>query len=135
MDRNNWGENCNKIIGIIYRHPNNKDIDFNMALSNLLQNIRKENKQIIIAGDFNYDLLSYTKTKRINEFVEIMYENLCQTCITQPTRVVKKQTPSLIDNIFINTIESPMSGNLLDRVSDHFPNFVIIDNSNTKKEK
>ena len=59
-----------------------------MALSNLLQNIKKENKQIIIAGDFNYDLLSYTKNERINEFVEIMYENLCQPCIIQQTRVV-----------------------------------------------
>ena len=120
MDRNNQGEKLT--IGIIYRHTNNKDIDFNMALSNLLQNIRKENKQIIIAGDFNYDL-SYTKNERINEFVEIMYENLCQPCIIQPTRVVEKQIPSVIDNIFINTMKA-MSGNLLGRVSDHFPNFV-----------
>ena len=63
MDRN---KNCNKIIGIIYRHPNNKDIDFNMTLSNLLQHTRKENKQIIIAGDFNYDILSYTKNERMS---------------------------------------------------------------------
>ena len=32
----------NKILGIIYRHPNNKDIDFN------IQKIVKENKEIII---------------------------------------------------------------------------------------
>ena len=83
----------NKILGIIYRHPNNKDIDFNIALSDLLQKIVKENKEIIIAGDFNYDLLSYTKNERINDFVEIMYENLCQPCIIQPTRIVDKQNP------------------------------------------
>ena len=41
----------NKILGTIYRHPTNKDIDFNIALSNLLQKIVKENKEIIIAGD------------------------------------------------------------------------------------
>ena len=54
-----------------------------------------------------------------------MYENLCQPCIIQPTRIVDKQKPSLIDNIFINSIESPVSGNL-DKISDHFPNFIII---------
>ena len=64
-----------------------------------------------------------------------LYENLCQPCILQPTRVVEMQTPSLIDNIFINTIESPVSGNLVDRISDHFPNFVIIDSSRKKRKK
>ena len=125
----------NKILGIIYRHPNNKDIDFNIALSNLLQKIVKENKEIIIAGDFNYDLLSYTKNERINDFVEIMYENLCQPCIIQPTRIVDKQKPSLIDNIFINSIENPISGNLLDKISDHFPNFIIINKYSEKGKK
>ena len=130
------GKKCNKIIGVIYRHPNNKDIDFNLALSKILQNVSKENKQIIIAGDFNYDLLSYNKHERINDFIETMYGNLCQPCIMQLTRVVEKQNPSLIDNIFINTIEHPVvSGNLIDRISDHFPNFIIIENTIQKERK
>ena len=128
-------QKCNKIIGVIYRHPNNKYIDFNLALSKILQNVSKENKQIIIAGDFNYDL-SYTKHERINYFIETMYEHLCQPCILQPTRVVEKQNPSLIGNIFINTIEHPVvSGNLIDRISDHFPNFIIIENTNQRERK
>ena len=61
-----------------------------------------------------------------------MYENLCQPCIIQPTRVIEKQKPSLIDNIFINSTDSPTSGNLLDKISDHFPNFNIIDKHSKK---
>ena len=83
----------------------------------------------------HYGLLSYTKNERINDFVEIMYENLCQPCVIQPTRIVDKQKPSLIDNIFINSIENPISGNLLDKISDHFPNFIIINKYSEKKEK
>ena len=65
-----------------------------------------------------------------------MYENLCQPCILQPTRVVEKQNPSLIGNIFINTIEHPVvSGNHIDRISDHFPNFIIIENTNQRERK
>ena len=45
-----------------------------------------------------------------------MYENLCQPCILKPTRIVENQRPSLIDNIFINSIESPVSGNLIERI-------------------
>ena len=97
-----------------------------MSLSKILQNVSKENKQVIITGDF----LSYTKNERINDFVEIIYENVCQPCIMQPTRVlVENQNPSL------NTIENPVGGNLIDRISDYFPNFIIIENTNQKGRK
>ena len=62
-----------------------------------------------------------------------MYENLCQPCIFKPTRIVEHQRPFLIDNIFVNSIESPVSGNLIERISDNFPNFIII-NNNYEKE-
>ena len=121
----------NKIIGIIYRHPNKKDAEFIQKLSTLLQIIRKEKKKIIITGDFNYDLLTFTKNDIVNEFITLMYENLLQPCITKPTRVNDYQKPTLIDNIFVNTIDVPISGNLIGRISDHFPNFVIIENEGT----
>ena len=62
-----------------------------------------------------------------------MYENLCQPCISKPTRIVGNQKPSLIDNIFVNTIESPICGNLIDKISDHLPNF-IIENQDIKEK-
>ena len=104
-----------------------------MALSQILCKRKKEKKRIIIAGDFNYDLLTYTKNEKVNEFITLMYENSCQPCILKPTRIVENQRPSLIDNIFINSIESPISGNLIERISNHFPNFIII-NNNCEKE-
>ena len=122
----------NKIIGIIYRHPNKIENDFNLALSKILCKIKKEKKRIIVAGDFNYDV-TYTKNEKVNELIILMYENLCQPCILKPTRIVENQRPSLIDNIFINSIESPVSGNPIERLSDHFPNFLII-NNNYEKE-
>ena len=48
---------CNKIIEVIYRHPNNKDIDFIPQLTEILHKIKKEKKETILSGDFNYDLL------------------------------------------------------------------------------
>ena len=35
--------------------------------------------------------MTYNKNERINDFVEIMYENLCQLCTSEP--VVEKQNP------------------------------------------
>ena len=38
-------ENCNKIIGIIYRHPHIKDIDFIPKLTDILHRLNKEEKK------------------------------------------------------------------------------------------
>ena len=57
----------------------------------------------------------------------IMYENMLHPCITQPTRIIEHQRPSNIDNIFINYSNAvPIYGNLITRISDHFPNFIVI---------
>ena len=59
-----------------------------------------------------------------------MYSNFCQPCILEPTRVVVNSRPSLIDNIYTNTHDKTIhSGNLLDRVTDHMPNFCIIEDT------
>ena len=45
-------------------------------------------------------------------------------CITQPT---------IIENIFINSNEEPISGNIINRISDHFPNFIVIKTEKPKE--
>ena len=63
------------------------------------------------------------------------FENNVQPCILGPTRIIDGNNPSLIDNIFSNSIENIISGNLFDKIPDHMPNFVIIENVKTKTKK
>jgi hypothetical protein len=45
-------------------------------------------------------------------------------------------TATLIDNIFLNSIEyDTMSGNLLTDITDHLPNFLIINRIGTFKKE
>ena len=47
--------------------------------------------------------------------------------IIYPTRIVKNYKPSLIHNIFSNaTNREIISGNLVDKITDHMPNFIIM---------
>ena len=51
-------------------------------------------------------------------------------------RVVLNSRPSLIDNIYINTYDKRShSGNCLDKVIDHIPNFCIIEDTYKAKKK
>ena len=138
FDENNefqckWIEIINKnsvniLIGVYYRHPKkNSDNTFNTKLKETLQTLSKENKMIVITGDFNYDLLNLDKNAYSKDFIDILYSNFYQPCIVEPTRCVKGNRPTLIDNIFINTIEKDViSGNLIAKISDHMPNFMVL---------
>ena len=64
-----------------------------------------------------------------------MLENSFQPCILEPSRIVQGNKPSLVDNIFTNSIEPVTSGNLYQKISDHLPNFVILNNTKTQKKK
>lgn len=127
----------NVLLAVYYRHPR-KDSDktFNENLNTLIQKIKTENKKIIITGDFNYDLLKLDKNQHIRDFMDTMLDNFLQPCITEPTRVVDGNKPSIVDNIFTNIIDKEiMSGNFLGKISDHMPNFIIIKDFIDKQSK
>ena len=118
----------NIILGVAYRHPKKmSDNSFTVYLGETLDKIRKKNKLTFLVGDFNYDLLSTEKDKYAKEFLDNMILRRFQPCILEPTRILPNNRPTLIDNIFINTLEKKViSGNLLSKLSDHLPNFTIL---------
>ena len=65
-----------------------------------------------------------------------MFSNFLQPHIIYPTRIVSNAKPSLIDNIFSNCLNCDViSGNLIDKISDHLPNFVLVQNQNHLSKK
>jgi hypothetical protein len=56
----------NIIIGIIYRHPHSNISAFKDALSDKLEHSLNENKQLIIIGDINIDLIKCETRARNN---------------------------------------------------------------------
>ena len=119
----------NRLIGLVYRHPYKNDPKSTGLLNETLEKIKKENKNVLLTGDFNYDLLLYTKIEEISTFLNMTIQHNFQPCILEPTRIVDGNKPSLIDNIFSNSLEDIISGNLIEKISDHMPNFIIINNT------
>ena len=69
-------------------------------------------------------------------FINLMLANFYKLLITQPTRIHPNSCPTLIDNIFINTLEyKTVSSNLVDSVSDHLSNFAFLTNGTVMKGK
>ena len=100
---------------------------FLIKLNETLTKLRNSNKVTVVTGDFSYDILKYEKNSIINEFLNLMYYSFLRPCILEPTRIVANKRPILIDNIFINTIDTKIdSGNIIDKVSDRMPDFVLV---------
>ena len=89
-----------------------------------------------ISGDFNLDLLRTDKIKVAEDFVNLMFSNFYQPVILQPTRYSDHHKPALIDNIFVNSLDiDGVSGNLIAKVTDHMPNFVLMHKEISKNHK
>lgn len=62
-----------------------------------------------------------------------MCSNLLQPCITEPTRIVSRNKPSLVNNIFMKKAgKNRYSGNILDKKMDHLPKFITTENLTIK---
>ena len=127
----------NFIIGCIYKHPKMVVEEFlDLHMSKILNNLTSENKNTIIMGDFNINLLNMDTDKDCKNFLEMTSSNSLLPLILKPTRFTTKGK-TLIDNIFTNIIVPSTSGNITCSISDHMLQFAIlnINTTNCYKKK
>ena len=99
----------------------------NDFMNTLFDKLTKENKPSVISGDFNLNLIKYTQNRGVNQFLENILSNNFIPNKTLSIKVTEKSA-TLIDNIFTNNYEhNCVSGNITTYISDHLPQFLIIE--------
>ena len=79
------------ILGTIYKHPSMKHLKFNNEyMEELLRVITHENKNCILTGDFNLNLLKHAKSPGVSKFLENLLSHNFMPQITLPTRITEK---------------------------------------------
>ena len=80
----------------------------------------------LIMGDFNVNLLNYESHNDTNDFINTMISHYLLPHILHPTHVTD-HSATVIDNISSNnTSYETISGNIISQISDHFPQFIIL---------
>ena len=121
----------NYLMASIYRHPSKDDTSFVKYLKDTFNKIKNE-----ITGDFNINLLNHTHDINVINLLETMYFNIFHPHILLPTRIVDNARPSLLDNIFTNTLDLDiMCGNLLNKITDHLPSLIVLNNGKPPDSK
>jgi hypothetical protein len=117
-----YNQNSHNIIIInVYKPP-----DFNASLfidflSEFIDSIKINKKQVLLTGDFNIDLLQYHNNLSANQFVDFVLSVGLLPSIIFQTRI-SRNSATLIDNIFTNlTTTDQYSRIIFDDISDHLP--------------
>ena len=125
---------CPTICGIIYHRPGVNNNEFISELSSILSLIISENKNIHLMGDFNVDLLSWSRSALSRELVDICHSNNLFCTIDKPTRVTLG-SKTLIDHIWSNQYPYlKLTGIMYSNITDHFPVFSIFHCNNEKRQ-
>ena len=110
----------------IYRHPHYNFDEFFKYLESCLSTISKENKEVYICGDYNFDLLKIDSDYFTQHFFNLLCSYGLLPLILQPTRLTESSA-TIIDNIFSNNFQDDIiSGNLLLTFSEHFSQFITV---------
>ena len=133
------------IIGNIYRPPREDIIHYEQFTEDICKQIKalpSSKAEIIIAGDFNINLLKINDKTCISDFFDAISSLGFNALINLPTRFNKEKSCSLIDNFYVKN--SPFStdvksGILISPISDHMAYTLIFkleisksDNNNNK---
>ena len=128
-------------IAGIYRQPNGQNYDsFISKLEKFLTLTDKRNNEVILAGDFNLDLLKYENHLPTANYYDLITNHKFIPRIVRPTRI-KKQSATLIDHIFSKDGKHMISGIIDTEIAgnsgytDHFPVFTILNNNLEKIPK
>jgi exonuclease III len=123
----------NIVLCIIYRSPSfNSTRDNDDKLSQTIDIVKNENKNIIITGDLNIDLLKYLKHSETTNFLDHMLLRNLIPKITRPTRITQNSS-TLIDHIYTDIDKTKcIAGTLMTDITDHFSNFIILNCSHKR---
>lgn len=124
-------ENSRKTVcGTIYRSPSSELSAFFSAFSLVLDRLSLENKNVIILGDININILDTTNSV-CSEYMSSFSSYGFQSLISVPTRCSNRGSESLLDHILSNFFTSPTVCVIETLITDHFPVFLCFDTKPT----
>ena len=80
----------NIIVSVLYKPPNGHLDHFEKILANFLLNTKNSKKDVCIAGDFNLNLLGHSLNKKVQNCLNVIYQNSFIPTVNKPTRVTMK---------------------------------------------
>ena len=114
------------VLNVAYRPPNGEPNELQNHFKNILSKQEITNKELVLVGDFNIDLLDFNESKMVQHFVNLMFRHGFISTINKPTRVTRN-TATAIDHNITNSVKNTEFKTVIIKtdISDHFPMFFL----------
>ena len=89
------GETRNTKFNAVYRPPNGDTKISEQYCKDLFSKNSKNLKNMILAGDFNINVLDYEQSKKVQSFFNLMYQYNMIPTINKPTRIRKNSATAI----------------------------------------
>ena len=110
----------NLVVGVIYRHPDNKYSAFSESLSKSLHILNENKSNYVLVGDFNINAEKYSVASYATNFLNCTSSLGCNLFINKPTRVTKNSS-SIVDHVYSNLPTCNLENYVVKSdVSDHY---------------
>ena len=73
------------LINVLYRPPKGVTEPFKRFLKEILKKTKKNLKPFHTAGDFNLNILDHDKSRKVHNFLNLLYQNGMMPTISKPT--------------------------------------------------
>ena len=93
----------NIILNLTYRPANGDVREFEKQLNEVLSTNDISNKEVVMAYDFNVNLLDFHENKKVQNFLNILFGHSMMPVINKSARVTKN-TATAINQILINSV-------------------------------
>ena len=117
-----WKKNPNISINVLHRSPKGLTEPFEKFPNWIFHKTKKSNKNFHIAEDFDLNVLDHDNCKKVQNFLNLLYQNNMIPIINKPTRVTKKAATAIdhiITSCFVDTNFKPAI--FKSDIRDHFP--------------
>ena len=119
----------NLIIGSIYRHPHDSNLD--EFFSEFIKTAEKipANNSIVLAGDFNINTSKSNETTVSKQYKDLLLSLGLTNLISKPTRIANS-SETILDHILANVpLQKLNCGVVRHVVADHLPTFAIFNST------
>lgn len=108
------------VVGIIYRHPNQKYNSFCENLCKTLETLSQSKTNYILVGDYNIDIGKYNCVSSVTNYINTLNSYGCLFHVDKPTRVTSNSA-SCIDHVYSNLNPDRLLNHIvICDVSDHY---------------
>ena len=118
----------------IYRPPSENTQQFIQNLEAYVEDIQVTNRQYILAGDLNIDILNNEPDVSTDDYINLLTGKGLVSAINTYTRVTTN-TRTCIDHIFVNNPDLVTSAVLQTNITDHYVTAVSIQTRGNDKEE